>query len=610
MAAKSYVDEMGGDQSSRRGPERAKFDLGEYVLTLMALTFLTTNTAATHRLRTKILEFLEYVDDEQYADSSDIRWRLALARAVGRAVLRSGARALPAVEHRALEDTEWADWHAAFFDAYRNGTGHAAEGCVIENELSDEDIKYVDGYVSTRLRYSYLWSHRAFFHEVSSRVDTGDMGGSVEEFNEKVITGLERLVQRGRQARFLGTSEAQDFRTGTSSFEAAIRAAHAARNRPQSVVRTGVRLLNDMLGGGYEGGRVYVHFGRSGDWKSGMLCSAAFWACDARFNPTYVTKDPTRKPCVLFITQENDLYETIERMISFSLGSHIDLRGATVEELVRLLEEAYSSETCHFSFKYRKSRTITTAHVEEMVYDEFMAGYEVVAIIHDYIKRLKAVEAFKDQRHLELGAVVDEESSIAKALGVPFITGMQLTRAAYAKFEAAVQSGRADAVKQLGASEAGESINVFENADVVIFQGRVTSEALDGRMFLTCRRGKMRGKSKGGTEFFAQPYELDENGNTNEMKLTEDAHLTPQECKGLKDVGDGLQQMYDPNGDAAGGSSAEERRADREAAVLSSAASAQPRRKGRGGQPARRVVPEAATATVAFVADADDLPNL
>lgn len=573
--AKSYIDNE-DLRGSRREPERCKFDLGEYVLLQMALLFMTKNVSANHRLRSKVLEFLEQVDDMQYGDNHDLCWRISLARGIGRATLLQGAKNLPAVEHRVLENTDWADYHANFFEAYRNDTGHAAEGVVVGNELSNDDVAYVDSYVSTRLRFAYLWESRGFMREMADRIDSGDMG-EVSIFNDRVLAKMEKIVQTGRQARALSAQETQDFSTGDSSFEAAIRATHAARNKPQSTVKTGIAYLNEMLGGGYEGSRTYVHFGRSGDWKSGILCSAAFWACDPRFNPRYETKDPTKKPCVIFLTMENDLFETIERMISFSLGSHVDLRGADPDQIVRMMEGAFSSETCKFIFKYRQSNSITTADLEAMIHDEYLKGNEVVMIVQDYIKRIKSVQTYRDQRHLELGAVVDELSGIAKRYNIPCVTGMQLNRDAYLKFDAAIKSGKTDAVKELGASNVGESINVFENADCVIFQGRVNSEALGGRLFLTMRRAKMRGKRKASLDYFAQPFALDDDGDVNEMKLCEDSHLPQKQWRGLKDMSDGLTKMYDANADdGAPMQSSEERRQSRTAGLVGG-------KGGRGG---------------------------
>jgi hypothetical protein len=335
MAAKSYAK----TDSRAREEEHVNFGVTDYPLTVMTLLFLTSNSSASHRLRSKVLEFLEMLDPRDYAANQDVNWRLALARAVGAAVMRGGAKVLAAVEHRVLEDMEWADWHEQFFAAYKTSSGHVAEGAIIENELSDADVQYVDEYVSTRLRYAYLWTARTFLRDVADRIDAVDLG-EISRFNDEVMERMERIVQRGRQARALLATEGQDFSTGDVSFEAALRATWEARNKPQSVVRSGLRLLNDMLGGGYEGGRVYVYFALSGGGKSGVLAMSALWACDQRFNPEFRTKDPTKTPCVVYLSQENDLYETIERMISFALGSDVDLRHVEQEDLVRTMEAA------------------------------------------------------------------------------------------------------------------------------------------------------------------------------------------------------------------------------------------------------------------------------
>jgi hypothetical protein len=167
-------------------------------------------------------------------------------------------------------------------------------------------------------------------------------------------------------------------------------------------------------------------------------------------------------------------------------------------------------------------------------------------IVQDYIKRMRAIENFKEARHLELGAIVDEMSVVAKRYNIPLVTGMQLNRGAYDKFEQAIAKGDMAAVKKLGAADAGESINVYENADAVFFQGRIELESTDG-MWLTVRRGKMRGKRPSDLDFFAQPYAVDEHGDVNEMRLAEDALLPGRKTFGTRELMDGVAKIYDAN---------------------------------------------------------------
>jgi replicative DNA helicase len=543
--AKSYS----GKNRTTAKIEKLRIRTDPYILCMMSLAFLTTNTRATIKFRVKLLELLESLDEEFYSDNVEILWRLNLALSIGRAVVHFRAKTVGTVELRVLENTEWEEYYADFFNTYRQKNGHHVDGYVLENELSDEDLIYLDDHISTRLRYAYLWKMAPIFREIADKIDADDLGGEVSAFNDGTLETLEQLILSGRKAKMLSSAESQDFTTGSDSFEHAIRETHRIRNLPQSAVKTGCRALNNMLGaaGGYEGSRTYVHFGRSGDWKSGMLCSAAFWACDSRFNPAFTLKDPTRVPCVFFLTQENDVYETIERMVSFALGSDVDLRGSDPDQIVQMLEEAFSSPTCKFIFKFRQSRSISTADIDTMIQELYTDGFEVIMLVQDYIKRVRSVEKHSE-RHLELGSIVDELSSIAKKYNIPVVTAMQLNRSAYAIFDAAIKSGREDAIKDLGPNNVGESINVYENSDVVLFQARVVSKALGGRLFLTMRQAKQRGKRKGTFEtFFAQPFELDNSGEVNEMCLVEDAHLPEAQCRALLDIGDGIQSEYDAN---------------------------------------------------------------
>jgi hypothetical protein len=140
-------------------------------------------------------------------------------------------------------------------------------------------------------------------------------------------------------------------------------------------------------------------------------------------------------------------------------------------------------------------------------------------------------------------------SGVAKRYNIPIVTGMQLNRGAYEKFESAIQAGNMDGIKKLGAMDAGESINVYENADCVVFQARIQPDWYDG-MMLTIRRGKMRGKRPSNMDFFAQPFSKNDNGDVNEMRLVEDELLT--KVYGTVNVGDRMAQEYDANAGATG----------------------------------------------------------
>jgi len=457
--------------------------------------------------------------------------------------------------------------------------------------------------------------------EVADRIQS-DTLGNITEFTEDFLGRMEAVVHAARQAKSISGFERNDFLTGEDSFHDAVRRAHEDRNRPQSMVRTGVGFMNEMLAGGYQGSRIYVHFGRSGDWKSGILLNAALWCCDQGINPTFVTRDPTRTPCVLYITQENDAMESVERIISHRMGSHVELKGyEDPERLAELIDQSFSGSNCKFSFKYRPSRSITTADIDAFIYEEWTQKREVIMVVHDYIKRIKAVEKFDGARHLELGAVVDEELSIAKKYGIPFVTAMQLTRDAYDKFSNAAQKGSMEAMLSMGPQHVGESLMVYENADCVIFQSREFPQSVDD-VFLVQRRVKMRGKKGSSIEHFAQPFARNEDGTVNEMRLQEDANLPKGQWAGKPDLRNGIVSAYDPNGEAINatqptrnpGGHAAPSAAPAGGGAPRRTGAPPPRRRGTPGQEARDatpgVVPTASEAAQPRTSGLDDLERV
>jgi hypothetical protein len=103
----------------------------------------------------------------------------------------------------------------------------------------------------------------------------------------------------------------------------------------------------------------------------------------------------------------------------------------------------------------------------------------------------------------------------------------------------------------------------------------------------------MRGKRKTGLDFFAQPYDRDADGDINEMKLVEDAHLPIKQCSGVRDLTEGVSKEYDANAPQdggtpppAGGVSKEERNVKRSGAVLATS-----KNRSRNSPPTQRSKP-------------------
>ena len=81
---------------------------------------------------------------------------------------------------------------------------------------------------------------------------------------------------------------------------------------------TGMQGFNQLIGGGFENTRVYLLLGITGVGKSMTLINLAYQL--KKYNKGYKTKDPTKRPCIVYLTQENTVTETIQRLFQICTG--------------------------------------------------------------------------------------------------------------------------------------------------------------------------------------------------------------------------------------------------------------------------------------------------
>ena len=288
-------------------------------------------------------------------------------------------------------------------------------------------------------------------------------------------------------------------------------------NNPKRYVRTGIKRLNEALGGGFQPGRVYVFIGLSGGFKSGIILNTALWG--PRFNKGMVCNDPKRKPMFIYLTQENDSEETLDRMFSYMRCIDADGKVKHVESIhEEMVKNDFISDDHAFRIIYRRKYEIDANDIEAIVRDIESEGvYEVKFIAHDYLKRLRPISPSGDTR-VDLGEATNDLSELAKLLKIPIVTGNQLNRKAY---ETLLQEGKNANKNDLGRNASldmqSESQLITENADVVI---AINREVKEDEWFLAFNRLKDRSSKRNekmSNRYFAVPFE-----KGNSMRLMED----------------------------------------------------------------------------------------
>lgn len=383
--------------------------------------------------------------------------------------------------------------------------------------LSGAELSWLNTMISESLKFSHAYINADKLLDVCTRLKTADYGSKeeiVKEF-EKVVSETQNEFRRCKNED--RTDSMFSLREG--QFEDMMYDTHAILSSPRRKLVTGMQGMNEMLGGGYENGRCYVYFGLPGEGKSTIILNIIYQI--KKYNRDYRTKDPTKRPCVVLLTMENTVTESIERLFGMATGyQHItDFTPDNAIKMLREEGELYLSDTSPIDIiiQFKPSNSVDTSYLYTLTEDLEDQGMEVIALFQDYIGRIRSTEHLSDTR-LEYGAVVDEFKTFAEIKDIPVVTVAQLNRDASKHIDEGRKSSKSDLVRLIGRSNISESMLILNNIDAgFLIAPEYTQE---GNRYLGVQRIKIR-YDAGDREYVYLPFA----GNT--LKLVEDFGRAP-----------------------------------------------------------------------------------
>ncbi len=403
-----------------------------------------------------------------------------------------------------------------------------------DNELSNQEIDFVNEMVTKSLYYTFIDPEMDVLTDLCIRWKSADFNERVSLANEveQVVTQLYNKFRRSKveSVNNLVFSLKQD------TFEEKITDIRNKLCDPSRMMITGMQGINEILGGGFYASRVYLLLGLTGVGKSMTMLNMMYQM--KKYNKRITPKDPTKVPCIVYITMENDIYETVERLFSIATGE--DLIDYSVEEIVQKLKtegELYINEDSPIDtiIKYVPNRSVDTGYLYTMVEDLEDDGYEVLAVMLDHVKRIRSVQNISDLR-LELGEVINEFKVFATLKDLIFITDSHLNRDAAAIIDKYATNSKADLTKMLGKANVGESLLMLDNSDCCLIINKEFDE--NNIEYMVFKRIKMRYKNS-GRDYICQPFRED-----NKIRFVEDiGYAVPAFKESLHEVDYNMQYM-------------------------------------------------------------------
>lgn len=376
-------------------------------------------------------------------------------------------------------------------------------------KISHSESKYLLKQVEDRLNFGYALALKEVFDEIFSSLDPFDIR-SFRTIMDDLYDIASALINFKRRNASIGAEE--EFSLQDDVFQTVLTDAMMILKNRNRIFLTGIQHLNTILAPGYMGGRLYLYLAFPGGGKSQILLNAALDI--KQYNPDIKTEDSDKRPAVLFITMENSIEETVERIFNI-VASDDDIRNYTPKQVEKMLRDRGNltlsdKNGIDIIIKYYKNRSIDTNDLYAIIEDLADDGVEVIALIVDYIKRLRAVEHGANEKE-ELKNISNELKDLAIIYRIPVITAQQLNRTSSTVVDAALQARKEDITKLIGRDGVAGAWELLENSDWVAVINK-EKKVDTGDIYLTFKLLKRRYASHETNvvlkelEYFNHPY--------------------------------------------------------------------------------------------------------
>ena len=372
-------------------------------------------------------------------------------------------------------------------------------------DLSRDEVFWVHGLITEALRYNFVYAGIDKLQDLCTRFKTSDFnsrGQIIKEFESY----LDDMKNNFRKVKIDDNVNDATFSLNEDSFIPIITDTWNMITSPSRRLITGMQGLNEMVGGGFEAGRVYLFLGVAGVGKSMTLLNLVLQM--KKYNTIYDLKDKTKRPCIVLLTMENTITETITRLFDMSVENSHGMQNYTLEDVINKLRVEgqlviNDSSPIDIIIKYKPNKSVDTNYLYSLYDDLKDQGLEMVCLIQDHIKRIRSSEYNSDLR-LELGDIVNEFKVFAADKMIPVITVSHLNREATKIIEeVAIKGGRQDNGKLIGKSNIGESLLMIDNVDLSITLTKDYDKY--GNCYMTFHRVKMRDKGS-KRDYICQPF--------------------------------------------------------------------------------------------------------
>lgn len=488
-----------------------KFDLTTLNMTMYFI--YKDSVLRTRKVLNNIYKLFNHIDDTYYKDNPSLSARIWIIRKILQARLFDGYDSpFEFITTYLKDDVDCTQDISDIIDTIPNG------------KITHEESKYIIRKLNDVLEFGYVMTLKSIYQEILDSIDDSDLKTykSIQDDLYNISTSIINIKRNTNTS-----SSTNMFSLDTEYFDSVIEESLDRLKDRNRILVTGIQRLNTLLSPGYLSKRLYTYLALPGKGKSTVLLKSALDI--KKYNQGIQTKDPDKRPAVLFLTLENGIEETVERMYNMAVDND-DIRNYTTKQVIKKFKkeghlEITDKNNIDIIIKEYKNREIDTNDLYSIINDLGDEGIEVIALIIDYMKRIRPFEPATEER-IELKNITNELKEVAKFYDIPVITAQQLNRAGATVIDAAIQARKEDVTRLVGRDSIAGAWEIQENSDFTCIINPETKMDT-GELYLTFKMLKRRYRSSETNiklrrlEYFSHPFE-----EGSEIRLKDDFGLS------------------------------------------------------------------------------------
>ena len=377
------------------------------------------------------------------------------------------------------------------YEAFRQGIDETGDSDSVNHQVQALRRELTDYLASTRITdIMKRATHKLMFQPESIP--------NVPDFIRNITHELEPFLHSQGKYQIDGEVDSADFADPDSVY--ALMAKGHAHTSSEGVLKFGYQAFNRMLGinGGGRRGECCVVSALQHNFKSGWVKN--MFKHMALYNVPFM-KDPSKKPCLVFLSLEDELPETLlwyyvnlkeneTRQPVDMKATHL-LSPAEQEQFLRdaaqYVIERLSANGYHIIFKRIDPSSLTYDMLFEYLDSLKADGYEIHALVVDYL-------AMMSKRGLAVTTVGSDIRDLwrrtrnyTSASDIFFVSPHQMSPAA----KLLVRGNVEDLVKEVANKGYYDGCSTLDQeVDLEVYLGKVK---VNGNWYLTVQRGKHRG---------------------------------------------------------------------------------------------------------------------